>query len=312
MKKLMMMGAVVAAGMIGATASAQNNFSGSYDWEDGGDAMGIFGNVLVENSTEQANGGNASLKMTETPLGGTPQAFVAFIENLADGDQITVGFWCYDTTVDASPSGRIWGHYGDSGDVDSYRGSASGNSTYSDGNGWSYLEWTWDFVADDPPRDALIIEARIYAAAEFDFIYIDDVSVDVDSANTNVVISFPGAGGPSDCLTLAVDNLVAGDTASFSISNGTPGAKVVTAYGTAAGETKVTGFGGYCATFGIKGVNQNKVLGGLNRSFDGAGEASFNQNIPSGAAGTDVLFQSAERDTCDDECMSNLVEMTVG
>jgi len=117
--------------------------------------------------------------------------------------------------------------------------------------------------------------------------------------------------GTGDCLALDVQNLVAGEQATFTITQGTTGVRAVTVYGLQAGSTEVNDVGGYCATFGINGVTQNRVLGGLNRVFDANGEISFNQFIPSGAQGRTVLFQSAERGTCPDECVSNLVEEVV-
>ncbi len=118
-------------------------------------------------------------------------------------------------------------------------------------------------------------------------------------------------GGPSDCLTLAVDNLVAGGSAAFTITDGDSGVRAVTVYGLQAGVTVVNNVSGYCATFNIKGVSQSKVLGGLNQVFDGSGEISFNVNIPNGTAGTTVYFQSAMQDTCPDECVSNLVQAVI-
>jgi len=53
------------------------------------------------------------------------------------------------------------------------------------------------------------------------------------------------------------------------------------------------------------------VIGGLNRTFDANGEFTFKIPIPGSASGLGVLFQSAQRGTCPDECMSNLVEMVV-
>jgi len=120
-----------------------------------------------------------------------------------------------------------------------------------------------------------------------------------------------GNGGPGDCLTLAVANLVAGQQATFQITNGTPGAKAVTVYGFQPGTTKVAGVAGYCATFGIKGVSQSRVIGGLNKSFNGSGVITFKIPIPGSAAGKQVLFQSAENGTCPDECVSNLLTETV-
>ncbi len=115
----------------------------------------------------------------------------------------------------------------------------------------------------------------------------------------------------ADCLDLEVENLVAGKRATFTISRGTPGAQCATVYGTKAGQITLNDFSGYCATFSIKGVSQEKVLGGLNRTFDGNGIATFGVSIPEGTTGTNVLFQTAQHGTCPEECMSNLVELAV-
>ena len=146
---------------------------------------------------------------------------------------------------------------------------------------------------------------------------LDDSSVDfyravgVDSAFNGLDYALTAVGGPTDCFTLDVQNLVAGQKASFGLSGGTPGARAVTVYGLQPGTTKVNNVSGYCATFGIKGVSQSKVLGGLNRSFDANGNISFQIPIPGNAAGTSVLFQSAMQGTCPEECLSNLVQQVV-
>lgn len=151
----------------------------TFDWEDGtSTALITYGNAVLENSTEQAHGGTHSLKITETPLGGTPYAGVWWVTGLTDGDQVTASIWVYDMTPSGSPSGRIWGHYTDT-DVNSYAGSASGNSTYSDGTGWSQLSYTWTFDSDTDTRDGLLVEARIYSSTELDAIYVDDISIDL-------------------------------------------------------------------------------------------------------------------------------------
>ncbi len=314
MRKSLISGAAIAAlGLMATSANAQFNYKGAYDWEDGGTTLGQFGdNLTTENSGEQAYSGASSLKMIEDPASGTPQAYVAWVKNLVDGDEIICSFWVYDTTVDASPSGRIWAHYSTSDDINAYKGSASGNSTYSDGSGWSFLEYTWIFDSDTNTRDAFVLEARIYAGADGDSIYVDDVTVRVASdTNENVEIMFPG-GGSEDCLELTVDNLVGGSKATFTISNGEPGAKCVTVYGFAAGSTNVNEVAGYCADFGINGVKQSRVLGGFNRTFDGGGVATFDQPIPAKYSGQNVLFQSAHHGTCPDECVSAVLDMVIG
>ncbi len=117
-------------------------------------------------------------------------------------------------------------------------------------------------------------------------------------------------GSSMDCLNLTVENLLAGERATFVLSGGTPGAKAATVYSLKEGRTAVSDFAGYCATFGIN-INQSKVIGGLNRRFDTNGEINFKLRIPGGASGLHLFFQSAEHDTCPDDCMSNLVEMVV-
>ncbi len=134
--------------------------------------------------------------------------------------------------------------------------------------------------------------------------------VDFGLVNGDQFVTVPnGSGG--DCLTLAIENLVGGDEASFTVSTGTPGQIGATVYGFQAGETKVANFFDFCATFGIQGVKHERVVGGLDKVFDGSGEIHFTVNIPKGASGKTVFFQSAEQGTCPDECMSNLLELVV-
>ncbi len=160
----------------------------TYGWEDGGTALGQYVSTLtLENSTEQAFGGTHSLKMTEDPLSGTPQAFIWWVTGLTDGDVITAGFYVYDVTESAYPSGRIWGHYTPpGGDINSYEGSASGNYDYSDGTGWSYLEWTWTFDSDGGLRDGLIVETRIYSSDGNNVLYVDNTSITVSSDTAEI------------------------------------------------------------------------------------------------------------------------------
>ncbi len=114
------------------------------------------------------------------------------------------------------------------------------------------------------------------------------------------------------CLDLVVDNLIAGQQATFTITNGSPRAKAATVYGTKPGQESFNEYAGYCATFGIKGISQDKVIGGLNRTFDANGEITFRRSIPGNLSGRRLFFQSAQKGTCPDECMSNVVEMVVG
>ena len=174
-----------------ALVCAVNSFgvlSWSYGWEDGtGTALGTYGNAIVSNSMEQAYEGTHSLKFIEDPLGGTPQAFIWWVTGLNDGDGITASFYVYDTTPSASPSGRIWGHY-TSNDVDIsvYAGSAGGNDTYSDGSGWTNLQWNWSFDSNGGERDGFVCEARIYSSESNNVIYIDTASIIVSNDNAKI------------------------------------------------------------------------------------------------------------------------------
>lgn len=161
----------------------------AYGWEDGfADVLGAYGNVYIPANTESPDpvrSGSRSLKLTEYPLDGTPQAYVAMITGLKVGEKVTAGFWAYDDTVgtgsDYYPSVRIWAHSADANDITSYFGSLSGNETYSGETvaGWSRLEYEWTFAASGE-EDAMVIEARLYSpmsGVESQDFWIDDVNV---------------------------------------------------------------------------------------------------------------------------------------
>jgi hypothetical protein len=162
----------------------------TYGWEDGNTVLGTYGTPVVSNDSTMAKSGSRSLKMVDDYSGsGTPQAYVAWIKDLAEGDQVTASFWVYDVTI-SSPSGRIWGHYNDSAsDVNQYDGSASGNSTYSGPNGWTYLSYTWTIAS---PHTGLVVEARTYSDG-LDTIWVDDLTVTAPDSATIVLVPEPGA-----------------------------------------------------------------------------------------------------------------------
>lgn len=163
----------------------------TYGWEDGiATTLGVFGAIGMEaNVNDFSHTGDHSLYLTEDPLDSTPQAFVAWIAELQHGDVVTVSFWTYDATPDASPSSRIWGHY-TSNDITDYQGSASGNGDYSTGIGWEEQSFTWTVdLASDPDRTALCVEYRLYSAIDAQGpYYCDDVTV---TAPDQALIFFP-------------------------------------------------------------------------------------------------------------------------
>ncbi len=189
--------------VLSAVVSAQTL---TYSWQD--KAIGDSGVLGTYNPITTEVVSDPYLSSEDTPRalklidggGSTPQAFVAWINGLSTGDQVTASFWVYDTTPGGSPSGRIWGHYtNDDTDITSYAGSASGNYDYSDGSGWSKLEWTWTFDADTD-RTGLVVEARPYGGSGGDTIYVDSLSV---TAPDTATITFPGAAVPEPA-TMAI------------------------------------------------------------------------------------------------------------
>ncbi|MCD4708703.1 MAG: hypothetical protein K8S62_13295 [Candidatus Sabulitectum sp.] len=149
----------------------------TYGWEATDTVLGIYGNGIasIEDTSPVYNGAQ-SLKFEESPLGGTPQAYVSWIQNLNDGDTVAASFWVYDDTPGSTyPSGRIWGHWNDDpSDPTVYDGTASGNEDFSPGAGWSLLEWEWT-VADG--HTGLMVEGRIYSSTEYDTIWFDDLTI---------------------------------------------------------------------------------------------------------------------------------------
>lgn len=199
-KSILLIG--IAAAALSASAGAVV-LTADYGWEDGvGTILGSYGNLAdplnvappIAGGPAAANGGQRVLQVSESPVGGTPQAYLAFIENLTDGDVIDASFFGWDETPGASPSLRIWAHYAHSGDVTSYAGSASGNYDYTAGTGWDQVSWTWTFDSDGGSRDALVIEARLYSPSgedRYDY-WIDDLSVTATAASAAVTITTPG------------------------------------------------------------------------------------------------------------------------
>lgn len=196
--------------LLGVFALATTAFAGTYTategWNNGETILGSFSSITATNVSSPVYEGTGALRLVDGGVSGTPQAYVAWIEGLEDGDLVTASFWVYDTTPGSSPSGRIWGHYtsqnpstpitanpGDF-DVNDYAGSASGNSTYSAGTGWSQLSYTWTFDIGDTssfdPRTGMVIEARTYSSGG-DTIWVDGLTVTVESDTAIGFIATP-------------------------------------------------------------------------------------------------------------------------
>ena len=125
---------------------------------------------------------------------------------------------------------------------------------------------------------------------------------------TGSMVAFLGNFAPASCIDLSEDQFIGGEPTTWTISNGAPNAVVALVYGLKAGTTNVDDVMGYCATFGIQGVSQSKVI--CQSKFDGAGNASCKKFIPA-AFKREVFMQAAQRDTCPDECVSNILDLVV-
>jgi subtilisin family serine protease len=116
--------------------------------------------------------------------------------------------------------------------------------------------------------------------------------------------------GPSDCITLSVANLVAGQSATWTVTGVTPGVRAAVVWGTQGGTTNVNNYAGYCCTFDIQGVNNSKLIG--QPTANGGGVATVSKSVPNNVSGLKVLMQAAEQNTCPNECVSNLLSETIG
>ena len=174
MKMSLMIGGLVA--FLAASATA---LPFDYGWEDGATVLDIHPedtSMLVSVVSDPVHGGTQSLELVDNADSGTPQAWVAYVWGLRDGDEVTVGFWRYDDTPGTSPSCRIWAHWNDElpGNPEANNGSASGNDDYGLGLGWDYTDYTWSVSG----HTGIVIEARTYSEAGHTA-WIDDLHIEV-------------------------------------------------------------------------------------------------------------------------------------
>jgi hypothetical protein len=192
MRSLVSLLAVVSLCCFVTSASAD-----TYGWEDGlGTVLGLYGTgdppIIATNvgAPDPIHTGERSLKLEDNSPSGTPQAYVAWITGLADGDLVTGSFWRYDVTPGVSPSVRIWAHWNDDPfDVYGYNGSAGGNDDYGPSEGWDQTSWSWTVEAG---HTGLIIEARTYSNPG-DTVWIDDIEVTAPEGATITLVPEPGS-----------------------------------------------------------------------------------------------------------------------
>ena len=172
--------------VFGAISLAAAQQTDTYGWEGTATILSMYpdDSVVPTLVADPVHGGSQSLQL-ERLSENTPQAYVAWITGLSDGDEVTASFWRYDVTPAEPPSCRIWAHWNDTGDIDGYNGSASGNTEYGPGTGWDETSYTWT-VSEG--HTGLVIEARVYSNAG-DIVWVDDMTV---TAPTAATIIFPG------------------------------------------------------------------------------------------------------------------------
>ena len=74
----------------------------SYSWEDGsGTILGSYGGLSNPANVGTTAGitpydGSRMLTVSESPISGTPQAFIAWVTNLSAGEDIEACFYGYD------------------------------------------------------------------------------------------------------------------------------------------------------------------------------------------------------------------------
>ena len=151
----------------------------TFGWEDGvSTALAFTGSgdppIIATVVTDPVHSDVYSLELEDNASSGTPEAYVAWIKGLQDGDEVTGAFWRYDVTPSSSPSCRIWAHWNDDpDDIMVENGTAGGNSDYGEGLGWDETTYTWT-VADG--HTGLVITARTYSSAG-DIVWIDDMTI---------------------------------------------------------------------------------------------------------------------------------------
>ncbi len=138
---------------------------------------------------------------------------------------------------------------------------------------------------------------------------VDDAGVD-DSGNGSSPIVDMGAfefQSTTGCLRLNVTPLRAGSNTTFTVEWGIPGETVAIVWGKGGGPKTIIDLNGFCATFGfdlpLSKANQRTVAAG---KFDNDGIYTIQKLIPQFVQGQTFMFQAAERNTCPEECVSNV------
>ncbi len=111
------------------------------------------------------------------------------------------------------------------------------------------------------------------------------------------------------CLDLHATPLVGGDLGIWTVTGLQPNDRFVVVWSTRLGQSVIRDVAGYCATFGIRGINRKRIVG--ESAADANGVGTVKREIPLGRAGLVIYTQAAKRFTCPDECTSNIVESII-
>jgi len=195
------MGRILTAVATMVLAQAALAGTASCGWEGSATVLAVYGAgdppIIAEIDTDPVHSGSQSLYLEDNEPDGTPQAYVAWILGLEDGDEVTATIWRYDVTPAAAPSCRIWGHWNDDPtDVMGYNGSAGGESAYGPGTGWDQTGYTWTVAGG---HTGLVVEIRTYSN-DGDIVWVDDMEI---TAPTGTVIYTPDTYTPVQNSTWA-------------------------------------------------------------------------------------------------------------
>jgi len=170
------------------------------------------------------------------------------------------------------------------------------------------LGWTEMFESDFViASDAAIADGFGTSVAMDDFRTIIGSPFDDDRGSDSGSLYYVDLTPP--CFDLQVFNLIAGDTATFVVRNGVPQKRFVVLYGLGGPPTTFVDVRGFCATFGFSFITQKNVMGF--GQFDSNGIGSIEVPIAPQMIGFTLKLQAAEKNTCPDECVSNLVKQEV-
>ncbi len=110
------------------------------------------------------------------------------------------------------------------------------------------------------------------------------------------------------CLVLTVENLIVDEKVIVTVEGGTPGQRTAVLIGFGGAPSTFTDVKKWCATFGFQARMQGrKIKVAFSGIFDKNGRVVRKRNVREKARGLTMMFQAAERGTCPNQCMSNIV-----